>query len=78
MNGRIGSGSPMSLGFLVRFMVLPTRAEARNNIAAPSVLLVFVPERVAREGRPGLNPCHSERKRSRLTCPNLRESLTFC
>ena len=34
----------MSLSFLERFMALPVLVEARNNIIAPSALLVLVPE----------------------------------
>lgn len=48
INRGIGSGSPRSLGFLERFMALPTRVEARKNITAPSALLGFVTVGVVR------------------------------
>lgn len=63
----------MSLGFLPRFMALPALVEARNNIIAPSALLVFVPEGAAKEGRGVLNQYHFERKPSRLLFQNLKK-----
>lgn len=54
-------------------MALPVRTGARNNIAAPSALLVFVPERVARERKGVLGQYHFERKLSRPSFQSLRK-----
>ena len=78
INRWVGSGNPTSLGFLERFRALPVRTGARNNSAAPSALLVFVPEGVAREGKGVLDQYHFERKLSRLSFQSLRKSLPFC
>lgn len=75
INRRIGPGNLMSLGFLERFMALPALVEARNNIIAPSALVVLVPQGPAKEGRGVLNQDHFEGKPSRLLFQNLKISL---